>query len=362
MIHARAAIATSDGSDFALKDVCLDGPRDDEVVVRIEACGVCRTDAEARHLTPLPAVFGHEGVGIIEQVGARVRKLSLGDRVALTYPWCGQCPNCRARTPYFCDHNLSLSFSGTRADGTSPVRLDGKPISSAFFQQSSFATHAIATERNATRVADDAPSQIVAALTCGVMTGAGAVANTMRVKKGQSIVIFGGGAVGLSAAMTARICGAAQIVVIDVHENRLALASSFGATGVHTSETNVTAFKRLLPNGAHHVFDTTGQASVWELAPHILATGGQFGAVTTPEPTETWALRVGPYFEKFATLKMIIQGSSKATQMIPRMLKWRRQGDFPIDRLVESFPFAEINAAFAASREGRAIKPVLLMP
>lgn len=360
--HARAAIATEAMQGFSLQDVELEPPRDDEILVRIESCGVCRTDAEARHLTPLPAVFGHEGAGRVEAVGAKVRSLSPGDRVALTYPSCGKCSRCRARAPYFCDSNLQLSFAGARADGSSPIRCNGSPIAGAFFQQSSFATYAIATARNATKITDHAPSYILAAMTCGVMTGAGAVVNTLRVGKGQSIAIFGGGAVGLSAAMAAHLRGASMVAVVDLHDNRLALAEEFGAIGIHSKGVTPTRMAAHAPAGFDHILDTTGQASVWEIAPRLLASGGQFGAVTTPEPADSWALRIAPYFEKFATLKMIIQGSSNPRQMLPRMLDWRAKGLFPIDRLVTTFPFEQINEAFTASREGRAIKPVLLMP
>jgi len=362
MNRAIAAVAIEGSPDFEFREVRLDELRPDEICVRITATGVCRTDAEARHLTPLPAVFGHEGVGIVERTGKAVTRVKPGDRVALTYPYCGACPNCGAAREYHCDSNLPLSFSGRRGDGSATLFLDDNPVSGAFFQQSSFATRAIATERNATRITDkDVPDWVLAGMTCGIMTGAGAVANVFDLQPGQSLAVFGAGAVGLSALLAARVLHCETVVVIDPHQNRRELAAAWGAHALNAGASG-TDIRSLAAAGFDAVLDTTGQESVWRMVPGILRTGGQFGAVTTPEPADSWALPIAPFFERFATLRMIIQGASRAAEMLPRMIAWRAEGRFPVDQLISRFPFAEINSAFAESAAGRAIKPVLEMP
>ena len=161
-----AAVVRSPGDDFTLQDVELDDLRADEVLVRIEACGVCNTDMMAQRRVPLPAVFGHEGAGIVEQTGSAVTEVGPGDRVMISWPSCGECPSCAAGRPYECDHVSRLNFGGARADGSHTVKVDGQWISSAFFQQSSFATYAIAPESSLVRSPADLPTHLVAALQC----------------------------------------------------------------------------------------------------------------------------------------------------------------------------------------------------
>src|SRR5487761_1153934 len=200
----RAAVAWEAGATLSIEEFDLDDPRDDEILVRVEAVGVCHTDDNAR-LGRLPVVFpiilGHEGAGTVERVGTDVTKVRPGDRVLFTPDYCGECEQCvLGKTPY-CDQVVPVTFTGPRPDGTPRAHQNGKPVRASFFGQSSFATHSLVTERNIVPVDADAPLHCLAGFTCGVQTGAGAILNA--------------GAVGLSAVMAAKASGAAEVVAID---------------------------------------------------------------------------------------------------------------------------------------------------
>src|SRR5262245_31404181 len=206
-MQIRAAVATAKSEPFAIEALEIDDPRDDEVLVRMVGVGICHTDLIVRdqyYPTPLPAVLGHEGAGVVERVGARVTKVQPGDHVVLSYLSCGTCPNCQRGQMFYCPQLFALNFGGGRLDGSKALRRRDSAISSHFFGQSSFATRAIANQRNAVKVSPDAPLHLLGPLGCGIQTGAGAVMNSLNPRAGSSIAVFGAGAVGTSAIMAAR--------------------------------------------------------------------------------------------------------------------------------------------------------------
>jgi hypothetical protein len=196
---STAAVLSEAGGRYSMESVELDDLRAGEVYVRIEAT--------MQHVVPMPAVIGHEGVGIVEEVGSGVDYVKVGDRVIISWPACGVCPNCLSGKRYICDEQFGLLFGGCRPDGSKTIKWNGEWISGSFFQQSSFATHAIAPAEALVKVAGDVPPEILAALPCGVMTGAGSVLNAMRVGAQDDLVVFGAGGVGLSGVMAARLTG-----------------------------------------------------------------------------------------------------------------------------------------------------------
>ena len=228
-----AAVVREKGGPFIIEDVELDDPRPDEILVRMVATGICHTDVTLRNnpLT-LPIVLGHEGAGIVEKVGACVTKVKPGDAVVLSYVYCGHCSNCREGLPAYCTQSVTATFGGVRSDGTTTLSANGRKIHGNFFGQSSLATYALTYENNVIKVRPDAPLELLGPLGCGIQTGAGAVINSLRVKAGSTIAVFGLGSVGLSAVMAARIAGCPKIVGVDVKPNRLDLASELGATHV----------------------------------------------------------------------------------------------------------------------------------
>lgn len=357
------ALLEAPDAAFELREARLSAPASDEIRVRIAACGVCHTDAVARRMVPTPCVLGHEGAGVIEECGSAVENLRAGDRVILTYPWCGECVACIAGKPHACVQHFPLAFGGHRKDGSRPLRIDDRPIASAFFQQSSFSTMTVAPARSAVRIDSDISLELAAALGCGISTGAGAVVNTLRLGAGASLVVFGAGAVGLAAVMAARVLDAGTVVVVDINPQRLQMAQDVGASAVFDARDPdmPSAMKACLPRGAGFVVETSGVASAWTSALQILGPDGTFAFVTLPQVPGGFQFGPEPLFMRAAAMKAVIQGSAVARDFIPRLLDWHASGRFPFDRLVRTYPFEQINRAFADAASGATIKPVLQM-
>jgi len=359
---STAAVLREAGGHYSLEQVELDDLRPDEVYVRIEACGCCHTDVTMQHVMPMPAVIGHEGAGVVEEVGSGVDYVKPGDRVILSWPACGVCPNCVEGKRYICDEQFSLLFRGTRPDGSQTIKWNGEWITGSFFQQSSFATKAIAPAEALVKVEDDVPPEILAALPCGVMTGSGSVLNAMGVGAQDDLVVFGAGGVGLSGVMAGRLAGADPIIAVDVSPERLDLALELGATHtVNAAQEDVVArVAEILPGGATMVLEASGAGAAWEAAGHILRYGGTFGSAGVPMG-DTLSGHPPDMFSKAVKVQFIMAGFAVPRIFLPRIIKWYQQGRFPVDRLVTTFPFAKINEAFAEAHAGTVVKPVLLM-
>jgi aryl-alcohol dehydrogenase len=236
----RAAVAREPGKPLQFETATLEAPRDNEVLVRMVATGVCHTDMVVRDQqfkTPLPMILGHEGAGVVEQIGRNVTTVAPGDHVVMTYMYCGLCSPCATGHPAHCANMGPLNFGGGRLDGSSSAcTQDGGELHDHFFGQSSFATHAIASELNVVKVDKDVQLELLGPLGCGIQTGAGAVLNAMKVHAGSSFAAFGTGAVGLAAIMAARVAGATKIIAVDVNPARLKLALELGATHTDRAE------------------------------------------------------------------------------------------------------------------------------
>jgi aryl-alcohol dehydrogenase len=362
-----AAVIEKTGAPFVLQELELDAPRADEILVRIVAVGICQTDVHVRdRVQPpgLPMVLGHEGSGVVEEVGAAVTAVKPGDRVVLSYDACGHCRFCLSGRYTYCEHAMAINFGGSRLDGTNALhRTDGpehRDIHGHFFGQSSFATYALATERNVVKVPDDLPLELLGPLGCGLQTGAGAVLNSLRVPANASIAIFGTGAVGLAAVMAARAAGANPIIGVDLVPKRLALATDLGAT--HTIDARKEDIRKRIAeitgSGVDYVLEITAQPEMLKLAVDILApcgTAGQIGGGVpgAEAPISMSRLLLG------RTVRGIIQGDSIPRVFIPRLIEMYRRGQFPFDRLVRFYDFAQINQAVADAGSGETVKPIL---
>ena len=361
---ATAAVLHDATGEFSLEGIELEDPREDEILVRLEASGICHTDAVLKSLVPTPSILGHEGTGVVERVGAGVVDISPGDRVIIAYAWCGSCEECSSDHPYQCEFNFPLSFSGSRLDGSSPASQDGKRVNAAIFQQSSFATHAIAPARDAVRIGEELPPEVAASLTCAVFTGAGTAVNTFVLQAAEDLLVFGSGVVGLSAIMAAANLGAGTIIAVDLDSDRLALASELGATHAINAATDDVPkqVRAICRGGCKHILDTTAVPMVFDQALDCLGQGGEFAFVTVPQPWDEYALKIGPLMGKGALVRAVIQGSSVARDLTPQLIEWYLAGTFPVDRMIDTYEFRDINRAFADLESGSVIKPVLLMP
>lgn len=356
-----AAVTRHADAPPAIEDLELAEPRDDEVIVRLCATGVCHTDLLAPRLCPLPAVFGHEGAGIVERVGARVGKVRRGDRVGLTFGYCGHCRQCTAHAPAYCEHGHDLQFGGTRDDGSTTLSRNGEPVHGSFFQQSSFATRALATERNVVPLPDGLPFELAAPLGCGIQTGAGAVLRSLRAPAGSSIAVFGTGSVGLAAIMAARHAGLGPIVAIDIDPARLELARELGAThGLDAREGEVAARVRaIVQGGAMYSIETSAALSALHDAIACLARRGECALVTVPALGAPVPFSFLPLLTGGRRLIAVLEGDSEPDTFIPQLAAMFRAGALPIDRLVARYDFAAIGRALADAEAGRAVKPVL---
>jgi aryl-alcohol dehydrogenase len=359
---AKAAVVREPGGAYTIEPVELDELRPNEVYVRIEAAGVCHTDANMQVMVPMPAVVGHEGAGVVEEVGTGVDYVKPGDRVILSWPACGVCPNCLSGKRYICDNAFPLLFSGRRLDGSSTIKLDGEWISGSWFQQSSFATHSLVPVDSLVKVEDDTPAEILAALPCGAMSGAGAVVSAMQVGPADELLVLGGGGVGLAAVMAAKMSGAYPIIVVDVNDDRLILAVELGAT--HTinakRENSIARVAEICPGGVRYALDSSGVVASWHTAAASVRAGGTFGVIAAVEQ-ETLGGSPHIMLSKGNRIQFIMGGSVIPRVFLPKMIQWYKQGRFPIDRLVKTFPFEQINEAFHAAHTGEAVKPILLV-
>lgn len=346
-----------------IEDVDLASPRPNEMLVRLVATGICHTDivaASADSIVPRPVVLGHEGAGVIEEVGKAITGFAPGDHVVLSYNSCGTCPSCVDHAPAYCFDMVSLNFGARRQDGTSPISKGGEPIHGNFFGQSSFAGHAICTARNAVKVRKDAPLELLGPLGCGVQTGAGAVLNVLRPGPGRSIAVFGTGAVGLSAVMAARLAGAATIIAVDRVGHRLQLARELGAThALDADEGDATAeIMRLTGHGVDCSLNTAASEDVLSQAVRCLAPRGVCGTVAA-RAVAVMPLDVRHLLLGGRQLRGIIQGDSTPAVLIPALIDLHMQGRFPFDRMVRFYPFDRINEAIQDAAGGMTVKPIL---
>jgi aryl-alcohol dehydrogenase len=364
-MEITAAVARQAGGPFTIEQLQIEAPREDEVRVRIVGAGLCHTDLIARDQAipvPLPAVFGHEGSGVVEAVGRDVRDVKVGDHVVLSFLSCGDCPRCRHAEPCYCHQFIPLNFGGARGDGSSCLSHKGERVSGHFFGQSSFATYAIARTRNVVKVDPAAPLELLGPLGCGFQTGAGSVMRALAARAGSSIVICGGGAVGLAAVMGAVVQGCAKIVLVEPHAARRALAMELGATHAVDPAAGdlATLLRAVLPQGADYLFDNTGIPSVIEAAITCLAPHGVCGVVAAAKPESSITLNLTALVLAGHRVQGIVEGDADPQSLIPELVGLFRAGRFPLDKLVKTYPLAQINEAITAQHRGECVKAVLL--
>ncbi|MEV0670537.1 NAD(P)-dependent alcohol dehydrogenase [Mycobacterium sp. NPDC050441] len=358
MLNARAAVVLDAGADPQLIDVQIREPRGDEVLVRIDAVGICHTDVSvAARFRKLPMVFGHEGAGTVIQAGPDAVP-RVGDQVVLTFASCGTCPNCRVDAPAYCERSTDLNMRGTRGEA-SALHHDGVPIGGGFFGQSSFSTHAIAGSRNAVVLPEAIDPALAAPLGCSVQTGMGAVLNVLAPQPADALVVFGAGAVGLSAVMGARIAGCRTVIAVDPIAERRTLATELGATAtIDPTTTEVAAAVLELSGGVAAAVDTTARPDVLAAAVGVLRERGTLallglGALTADLP-------VAAIMGKGLTVRGVVEGDSEPHTFIPHLVDLHRRGELPLDKFVSRYPFGDFGRAWAAAKAADVVKPVLI--
>jgi aryl-alcohol dehydrogenase len=364
-MQTTAAVMPERHGRWVIETLEVAEPAPKEVLVRVVASGICQTDVHARDgffPIPCPAVYGHEGAGIVERVGAEVSTLAPGDHVIMANPSCGECADCLAGFETYCSNASKLKQSGYRADGASvSFRRGEQPVYGSFFQQSSFATHTLATARNTIRVPKDLPLDILAAFPCGVNTGAGAVLNVLKPAPGDSYVAFGTGTVGFAGLLAAKLSGCDPIIAVDLFDDRLELARVLGAT--HTvnarhpqlvGEVRGLAGKR----GAKFCLEAAGFPEALRAAVEVLAPTGTACLVGSARAGVDVAIEMR-LLQQGRVVRGCVQGESDVQHFLPRLIELYRSGRLPVDRLVRHYPHAAINDAVADMLAGTTIKAVL---
>jgi aryl-alcohol dehydrogenase len=362
-----AAVALAPERPFELISCDLsDDLAPGEVLVRIEACGICHTDlaVKLQHIpVPLPKILGHEGAGVIERVGPGVVGLAEGDNVLMSFGSCGTCGQCQLGAPGYCDEFGMINLFGQRRGG-SGLRYRGAELGGYFFAQSAFATHAIATARNVVKIDKDLPLALLAPMGCGIQTGAGAVLNVLSPRAGASIAVFGVGAVGMAAIMAAKLAGCSTIVAVDVRAERLARAHDIGAT--HTVDGRTLDLARAVAalgsgRGVDHSLDTTGVPEVVAASIACLRQRGSSAQVAAPPRGTRFPVEASVLVGGGLTVRGVVEGDAVPTIFLPRLVEFFRQGRLPLDRIVSFYPFEKINQAIEDMETGAIVKPVLRM-
>jgi aryl-alcohol dehydrogenase len=362
-MRIKAAVLRATDGPYRIEDVELANPGPGALRVRIAGVGLCHTDLLPRvpdFSARPPIILGHEGAGVVEAVGPGVADFEPGDHVVISYDSCRACGNCTSSHTAYCETFFPRNLAGAGLDGTSTVHdTVGNAVAAGWFGQSSFATHSVVSARNVVKVAQDLPLELLGPLGCGFQTGAGTVLLALGVTAGSSLVVFGAGAVGLSAVMAAKVADAATIVAVDLNPGRLELARELGATHVLDGARDdlLAALREVTVGGARFTIDTTGVPAVIATAIQALRPAGICGLVGAQQGDlviDPVALSVG------RTLMGIVEGDAVPQVFIPRLIELWQQGRFPFDRLIKTFPLDQINEAEQAAVTGAVVKPVLV--
>ena len=362
-MQTTVALVEAPGKDFQLVDVELDDPREGEVLVRIVATGLCHTDITMRSFLPaemFPNVFGHEGTGVVEQVGPGVENVAVGDHVVLSFNSCRACSPCQEGIPAYCEQTLLLNYFGMRLDGSTTMSRDGSPVFGSFFGQSSLSRHALVGAECCVVVDPELDLTTLAPFGCGYQTGVGTVLNVLQPGADDSLVVYGAGAVGLAAVAAAVATGTGTVVAVDLQASRLAEAERLGATTLDASATDdvVAAVRELTGGGSSYAIDTTAVPAVVKQGLQALRARGTMVALGLG--ADEYPVDATDLLQGGKRLMSSLEGDSDPREMVPRMIAMRAEGTLDLDPLVTTYPFAEINTAVADVLAGKVVKPVLV--
>jgi len=336
------------------------------VLVEIKGVGICHTDLVFRSGNipyPFPAVFGHEGSGVVQAVGDKVSKVKVGDHVLITFRSCGDCNRCEQDDAAYCHNMPLLNAIGSREDGSSALSNEAGSVASNFFGQSSFAAHAITYERNLVKVDKQLPIELLGPLGCSVQTGAGSVMRSLSATQDSTIVIAGGGSVGLCAVMGAVIQKCASIIVIEPMQSRRELAKQLGATHCIDPTAIDDVAKQVLeivPQGVDNALDTTALAAVQKVLFDCLGSKGTLGLVGIGAEDFPLPCTVNDLFAGGKSVKAIVEGDSDPDSFLPELVEHFQAGNLPIERLISRYRLSNINQAIADQHSGACIKAVLI--
>jgi len=368
-MKTRAAVAWEAGRDLEIEEIDLEGPKAGEVLIQIKATGVCHTDAYTLSgIDPeglFPAVLGHEGGGVVVEVGPGVKSLAVGDHVIPLYiPECGTCAFCTSGKTNLCQSIRSTQGRGLMPDGTSRFSKNGRPIFH-YMGTSTFSEYTVLPEISVAKISKAAPLEKVCLLGCGITTGIGAVRNTAKVTPGSTVAVFGLGGIGLAVVHAAKAAGARRIIVVDINPSKFELAQQLGATDVvnpiDTPDASIQeVIVEMTSGGVDYSFECIGNVQVMRSALECCHKGwgesiiiGVAGAgeeiATRPFQLVTGRVWKGTAF-----------GGVKGRSQLPGIVDEAMRGEIPLDPFISyNLPLDQINEAFHLMHEGKAIRSVI---
>jgi len=360
------AAVTREKGKFSFETVELAEPKANEVLIRMVACGICHTDvAVIEQFLPIqyPYVAGHEGVGIVEKVGSGVAEFVPGDRVAISFPSCGICDNCKDGRPYACEINFQSLFGGNYRDGTKRMTGEDGVEIGIMFGQGSFATYAIADQSNTVKIDVDSDEELakLCSLGCGIQTGAGAVLNRMKPRPGSSLAVFGCGTVGLAAVMAGKIAGCSKIIAVHGRRGR-EQALEFGATHVINGRDEDIVARIMEITGGRGVNNALEAAGVPDMVLTMLdcmAREGIAVLVSVTGPAAVPVILEKHIMNPSVTVTGAVEGCSNPKVFIPELARFYKEGRLPVDKLNKFYDFKDLGTALHDCHEGLAIKPIL---
>ena len=358
--QVQGVIARSKGAPVELVDIVIPDPGPHDVVVRIQACGVCHTDLTYRDggiNDEFPFLLGHEAAGVVESAGNAVTHVEVGDFVVLNWrAVCGRCRACRRGRPWYCFDTFNASRPMTLTDGTELTPALGI---------GAFADKTLVHEGQCTKVDPNVDPAVVGLLGCGVMAGLGAVVNTGNVSRGDSVAVIGCGGVGNAAIAGARLAGASPIIAIDRDPKKLQMATELGAT--HTIDASkvdaVKAVQELTDGfGADVVVDAVGRPETWKQAFHARDLAGTVVLVGVPTPDMTLEMPLIDFFSRGGSLKSSWYGDCLPERDFPALVDLYQQGRLPLDKFVsERIKLDQVEDAFATMHRGEVLRSVVVL-
>ena len=363
-MKSPAAVLFEPNARLQVVDVDVEPPRAGEVLVEMAAGGVCHSDLHVMRGeldAPTPAVLGHEGAGVVAEVGAGVTSVAPGDHVIPLWRLsCGCCPFCTGGRPALCPAGTTVRNTGLLPDGTTRFSLDGRPIK-MYAGVSTFSRYTVIPEKALLKVPADVPLPLAALLGCAVVTGFGAVVNAARVTPGKTVAVFGTGGVGLNVVRAAALAGAATVVAVDLHEAKLREAASFGATHAVNAASHADpagAVREVTGGtGVDFAFDVVGAPRVTRQAYDALARRGTLVVVGIAPAGQEVALPMTSLMYEERTVTGSLYGSGDPRADILKLVDLHRAGKLKLDALLtRTYPLAEINEAYDALERGEVLR------
>ena len=355
----------SKSKPISIEDVIIEAPGNEEILVKVKYASLCHSDLSVINSIrprPVPMALGHEGAGIIEKVGSNVKDFKKGDHVVFVFvPSCGSCISCLEGRPSLCDPGLKSNTAGTLLSGERRISYNGNKINH-HVGVSCFSEFAVVSSKSLVKIKKNISLSEAALFGCAVITGAGAVFNTAKIRPGSTVCVIGLGGTGLAAILGAKASGASKIIGIDLVQEKLILAKDLGATHTISANQNniLEKFFSIVEDGVHYSFECVGSEKTMELAYSVLRRGGMAISSGLPHPDKKIRIPHVDLVSHEKTIKGSFLGSCVPTRDIPAYIEMYKSGSLPIDKLIsKTIPLDKINEGFDELESGLTVRQLI---